>query len=415
MNFKSMQYLPVLLILLLGSCSSEEESALLRQAVVAGKLKVTGLTVTAESNQTIVEAGQSWPLKATANIEGGSTLDVSSDVSWTSDNTAIATMSNTGVLTGAAINGSQTVSIMASLATFNSSYVMRISNAAISSVQIVSDSLTTLDECRSSSSLKAEGTYEDATVRPLLNNQLTWNSTDTNLAVFDAASPGLLLAKDAGTLNITATHINSGLVSPSHIITLNDVLSSLSTSPSSTLTLDKDAANQAIIVTGDFSGAKETITANSSFTNTVPAVATSVAGVIDPLIAGSTTITASCGGQSANLTVTVREFVGIELVDPRGSSPTALVINEVLDLAAYARYDSTGTGVTAAVTDTTTEIDSDITWTVSAGSEIATVTDAGVVTMGTDFSTFTPDQITVTGTHKTQATFTDSIILSIQK
>ena|SRR5437588_11973818 len=62
----------------------------------------TSLTVS-PSTATIATAGETTQLHATENFADGSTQDVTNSATWSSDNTTIATVSNSGLVTGQSI------------------------------------------------------------------------------------------------------------------------------------------------------------------------------------------------------------------------------------------------------------------------------------------------------------------------
>ena len=72
---------------------------------------VTSITVTAPNGNTaLTHGGTGEQLTATANLSGGGTQDVTQSATWSSSNTSIATVSNTGFVTPGSTPGTVTIS-----------------------------------------------------------------------------------------------------------------------------------------------------------------------------------------------------------------------------------------------------------------------------------------------------------------
>jgi uncharacterized protein YjdB len=118
------------------------------------------------------------------------------DVTWVSSNTRVATVSTTGVVTAVGVG---TATITATSEGRNGS----------ASITVTPGPAATVDVSPNSASLRVNGSVQlaavahDAAGNLITGRAFTWTSSDTSRATVD--STGLVRAKKAGTVTITAT------------------------------------------------------------------------------------------------------------------------------------------------------------------------------------------------------------------
>jgi len=142
-----------------------------------------------------------------------------------------------------------------------------------------------------------------------VTDQVTWTSSQTGIATIDTS--GLATGLALGTTTITAKSSNN--ITSSTILTVsNKTVTSLTLNPTSTtLSLSGVSGGQTVqfTATAAFSdGSFSTVTNQASWNSSVPTVASvNSTGLCSAVSIGSTSITASYGGQIATASVTVNQ------------------------------------------------------------------------------------------------------------
>jgi len=182
---------------------------------VSGSTTVTMCTVSAIAVTPVnpsMAVSTSYQFTATATLSQLSsgvspTQIVTSYMTWTSSNDAIATVDATGIVTAGSVTGTATI-----IATQGDSILvpgdtpivaqtlLTVTDTALSSIAVTAD--TTSITTGSTQQLTATGTYADATT-VVITASMTWSSSDTNIATVDTT--GLVTAVSPGTATITAT------------------------------------------------------------------------------------------------------------------------------------------------------------------------------------------------------------------
>ena len=180
------------------------------QGLSAGTtLTVTSATVVSISitpSLPSTAAGTTEQFTATATFSDNTTQNLTTDLSWASSNTAIATISSTGVV-NAVGPGSTTISAackVASLcATLTDSITLIVTPATLVSIAITS--ATPSIALGTSQAFTATGTYSDSSVQNL-TTQVTWNSATLAVATISnsAGTAGVATSVAPGTTLVTA-------------------------------------------------------------------------------------------------------------------------------------------------------------------------------------------------------------------
>ncbi len=165
-----------------------------------------------------IDINATTQMTAVGVYSDASTQDLSSTVAWLSSNTAVATISNTGIATGIS-HGNTTIT-----ATFNG----LTSNSAILGVDnpVFSIAITPSDPTQlipgGTTQYTAVATFFDHSTGDITSSA-TWNSSNTAVATINnIAHPGQATGIASGTTNITATLDN--VTSNSAVLNVNNLL-----------------------------------------------------------------------------------------------------------------------------------------------------------------------------------------------
>jgi uncharacterized protein YjdB len=163
--------------------------------------KLTSLTVSPQS--TSVVKGGTQQFTATGVNDDGSTTNVNS-VTWTSSDTAVATVSSTGLAKAVAAG---TATITATSQSVTGSATLTVNNSALQSISVTPQTASIL--LGQTQQFRAQGTFADPADNKDITTQVTWNSDNINVATISntSGSEGLATAStvNTGTANITAT------------------------------------------------------------------------------------------------------------------------------------------------------------------------------------------------------------------
>jgi hypothetical protein len=161
---------------------------------------------------TLGGVGATQQFSAAGIYSDGSTADVTSQVTWSSSNPAIATISSTGLVTSVATG---TANITATLSGVTGTPITLTVIAPTLSSILITPLSTTLDETSSTQQFMATGTYSDGSTADI-TSQVTWSSS--NPAIATISSTGSATSGTTGTTNITAAL--SGVTAPAVTLTV---------------------------------------------------------------------------------------------------------------------------------------------------------------------------------------------------
>lgn len=259
---------------------------------------VTSIAVSADAAE-IWEGGKT-AVKATVSPEGAT----DKTVSWSSDNTVVATVDASGNVTGVK-GGTATIT-----ATANDGSGVK------GSCKITVKGLVktiTLDPA-SRTVLEGESFTINATVSPedAADKSLTWTSSDESVAT---VKDGAVVTLKAGTATITATANDPGKVSANCTLTVNGMVKSISFDCGASANVWK-GQTLTIVATVDPSTATDKSLTWKSDNESVAKVDAN--GVVTAVADGEATITATAndgGGASQSVKVTVRTKVDTITLD----------------------------------------------------------------------------------------------------
>lgn len=374
----------------------------------------TTLTVTSATLVSIgvTPANPSIPLgitqrfTATGIYSDNTTQDLTAEVTWSSSNTGVATMSNAEGTNGTATpiaTGSATVT--ATLGSLSGSSSLTVASATLVSIYVTPTNpgiaLGTTQQ------FTATGTYTDNTTKDL-TSEVAWSSSDTAVASVSNAegSNGLATSFVVGSSTITAA---MGSVSGSTALTVTSAtlvsIEVAPTNPSIALGTTLQFA-----ATGRYSdNTAQDLTTQVIWSSSNTGVAsvsneTGSNGMATPVAAGSATITATLGSASGSttLTATSATIVSIDI------TPT----NPVIPLGTEQQFAAMGNFSDGTIKDITAEV----VWT-SSDTGVASVSNAAgsealATSVAAGSTSITAALGSVSGT--TTLTITSATLVSIE-
>ena len=324
-------------------------------------LNVTNATIVSITvmppSQTMA-VGTTLDFSAAGRFSDNSVQNITDDVTFTSDNTAVATIDNTTDTATAVSPGIANIS-----ATFNAvtgSAPLTVTSATISSISVTPATAELAPN--SFVDCTATATLSDGTTQVITNN-VTWSSSDSSVASVD--NTGSVGAISGGNAVISAQF---GAVSGTSTILVNPQLTTIQISPSSASIAAQTGF--AFTALGTFADGKtQDLTDFVLWTSSAPSVATVSAGNANGLAPGTSTIVALLDGLvgTAQLTVTGAKINSIVV------SPAAAA----LELGGSTKFNA----IASFSDGTTRDVTPWVTWTLSSP-EVARITSGGIARSG---------------------------------
>jgi uncharacterized protein YjdB len=321
-------------------------------SVTVSNVPVASVTVSPTSASLLV--GQTVQLTATPKDANGNPL-IGRTVTWSSSNASIASVSASGLLSGATAGGPVTITATSEGQSGTAS--VTVANAPIASVTVAPASASLL----LGQTVQLTATPKDANGNPLTGRVVSWSSNNTSVATVDGS--GLVTAGAVGSATIaamsegrsgTATITVTGV--PVASVTVSPAAASVQAGQTQQLTATlKDASGN--VLTG------RTVTWSSGNTTVASVNGT---GLVTAKVAGSATITATSEGQSGTAAITVTPVPVASVTVAPGTGSVA--VGSTLQLAATPR-DANGNPLTGRT----------ITWQ-SSNATVASVNGSGLVT-----------------------------------
>lgn len=330
-------------------------SATFGTATATATLTVTSATlVSLEVTPALpsVAKGVNPQLTAKGTFTDASVDDLTTQVTWASDNTATATISNqTGTEGRATTLSPGTTTISATLGAISSSTILTVTAATLVSIDVTPDDPTVAKGLPRQ--FAAKGVYTDGKTE-VLTDQVTWSSgTEATATISNAAgSKGLATTLAVGTSTITATF--GGRSGTSTLTVTAATVASITVSPSAP-SIAKGLTQQ-FTAQGTFTDGKVTdVTASATWSSSDTSVATvsnavATKGLATGGDAGKTTIGAKVGviSGATDLTVTLPTLVSF----------TIAPLDRTVGIGSIVLFKATGTFSDGSVSDVT----SDVTW-----------------------------------------------------
>jgi len=347
-------------------------------ATVDGVSGSTALTVSSIPVQSItlspttatIATGASTTLTPTVKDANG-TVVTDRVVTWSSSNPLIATVSQSGVVTGIAPG---TATITATSETKFATAAITVTLVPVGSVQVAPSSVS----IPAGQGTTLTATVTDANGQVVTNRPVSWGTSDSRIATVSQA--GVVTGVAAGTATISAT---SGSATGTSTITVTSApIQSVSVSPNP-LSVAQGQTGTLTATVVDATGATvQNPSVTWSSRNPSVASVDPSTGVVTGVAVGNTTIDASSGGKtgSSNVTVTAPPIASIT-ISPSSSNATA---GQVVTLTATV-LDVNGNAVTG----------STVTWT-SSDVQVASPKSTGKLTADVTTAKAGPATITAT-------------------
>jgi uncharacterized protein YjdB len=332
-------------------------------------------TVTVAPPSASVTAGKTTQLTATAKDANGNTL-TGRAVAWSSSNSSIASVSETGLVTGVA-PGSATITATSETKSGTSNITVLTPILAVGSVTLAPPTTTIIANGRTTTLVP---TVKDAAGTVVTDRQITWSSSNASVAT--VSSTGVVTSGTTGTATITATAEGK---SGTSTVTVQPVpVGSVTVAPA-TPNVIVGTTTPLTVTVKDLDGTVVTDRAVTWSSSANAKATVSQTGVVTGVDLGTATITATSEGKNGTATVTIVPVpVGSVVVAPAN--------------AALEVEDTTPLGVTVKDANGKVVTDRVVTWT-SSNNAIATVSSGGLVTaIGPGTATITATSETKSGT-----------------
>lgn len=240
-------------------------------------------------------------------------------VTWLSTNPAVATVSNTGLIT-ALTPGQTTVRVTSNTsASVTAQAVITVSAGAPASVVV-----TLVGSLNITQTASATAVVRDAAQNVIANANVTWSSSNTAVASV-ISSTGVVTGVSSGTATITAAVVGSPAITGSKVITVAAPVTTVTIAQSNVLLepgpLGGLTSVQLVTTLRDING--NVLTGRAiSYVSSNNAVATvSATGLVSAVAVGTGTITVTSEGVSATVPVIVaRAFAVIDANQPTNTA-----------------------------------------------------------------------------------------------
>ena len=252
--------------------------------------------------------GRNTAVHSDRGLLGRFHTELTTQVTWGSSSTAVATIGTGGLATGVSVG---TAGVTATLGSVSGTTTLTVAAPTLQSIAVTSASPTIWKGA--TQQFAATGTYSDSSKRDV-TGQVTWASSSTTVATISAG--GLATGVSAGTTAITAT---LGSVSGTTTLTVAaPTLQKIAVTPvNPTIPI---GATEQFTATGTYSdNSTQNLTGKVTWVSSNPAVAAvSGSGLATAVSAGAVIITATSGSVNGGATLTVEVDLPMEVGETPG-------------------------------------------------------------------------------------------------
>jgi Bacterial Ig-like domain (group 2) len=197
-----------------GLVTPSSQGATVITATFAGISGITNVTVTAAALKSItvtppspsIVLGAKEQFAASGTYTDNTNQNITNSVTWSSSNTAVATIANSGTGDGLATSvATGTATITATLGAITASTSLTVAPAQLSSLT-VSPSSSSIELINTNQQFTATGTYSDGSTKDV-TAQVTWTTGDPGVIQVsnDIRTPGLGTPISVGSTTVSAT------------------------------------------------------------------------------------------------------------------------------------------------------------------------------------------------------------------
>jgi hypothetical protein len=312
---------------------------------------ISSILITPAASPRNLDIGAIQQFTAIATYSDGASADISSQVTWLSSNTQVATVYANGLATGVAAGSAGITATLGGVTSQATSLAVQ----PLSSIAISPASPNNL-AVGAAQHFTAVGTFADGSLMDI-TAQVTWSSATANIATITAG--GVVTGVKTGTDKITAAL--AGITSQPVAVNVIS-LSAISVAPSSPANIGV-GSTQHFTATGSYSdGSTSDFTSQVVWSSSDSTVVTIASGGIATAVGGGTAkITASIAGfTSQPVTIRVKVLSAI-MIEP-ATSPRNLNVGASLSFVAVGIFSD----------GSMSDITSQVIW-ISSNTNIATV------------------------------------------
>lgn len=314
-----------------------------------------------------MEIGDTFRLTSTVRDSASGQAESGHTVTWTSANTAVATVANDGTVTAIAVGN---VVITATTEGITATAAVSVKPKSAASV-VVSPGQSSIQSTKTAT---LTAIARDAAGTVLTGKTFTWASSDPSVATVSPA--GVVTGVGAGAVTISATtdgitgHASVGVVAGGG--STDPDVASLTVNPGA-ISIDVGVVAQVVATTRDGSGNVLTNKPIAWSTSDAAIATVSQSGAVTAVASGTVAITAASGGLEASATITV-----LTSNNGGGTVPVATV-------TVSPGTSTIATGATVQLSATTRDANGNtlngraVTWS-SSNTSVATVSSSGLVT-----------------------------------
>jgi hypothetical protein len=301
---------------------------------------VSSILVTPAASPRNLDVGATQQFTAIATYSDGASADISSQVTWLSSNTQVATIYANGLATGIAAGSAGITATLSGV----TSQATALAVQPLSSIAISPASPNNL-VVGAAQHFTAIGTFADGSLMDI-TSQVTWSSATANIATITAG--GAATGVKTGIDKIMATM--AGITSQP--VTLNVIsLSAISVAPSSPANMGV-GSTQHFTATGSYSdGSTADFTSQVVWSSSNSTVVTIASGGIATTVGGGTTnIIATFGGLTSQPVAMMVKVLSAIMIEP-ATSPRNLNVGASLPFVAVGIFsDGSMSDITSQVT-----------------------------------------------------------------
>ena len=282
-------------------------------------------SVTIVPNGATIDSGKTVTLTATVRDSAGNALSGRA-VSWSNNGSSVATVSQSGVVTGVALGSAP---ITARSDTASASVIVTVLRVPVASVTVSAANST----IQVGATTTVTAVMKDAGNHVLAGRTVRWKSNNIGVATVDSVS-GVVTAVAPGTVSIIGT--SEGQTGSTSITVIPIPVATVTISPSNPSVVERLTTRLAAITKdangNTLTGRAVTWSIGSTSVATITAAINADTGVVTGVSFGTTTVTATSETKvgTATLTVTQAPVATVTVASPGGP----LTVGQTLTLAA---------------------------------------------------------------------------------